>query len=846
MASGCCETQWRLGADLLRQASEGSGGVAASFLHCALSTAAAKSVNTVHGVNMVCRSTAWFIITLLASCTCDPTGSQSRTYACQSSDDCIGDYRCIGGECAVPGVCSPGRACYSRSLSELRAGGPCSPGVWDCTRPPGQQCVGEVAPAPETCNGRDDDCDGTADNQLTDDGAACVAAGVGRCRRGTQRCVGGVATCDPGAATAEACDTLDDADCDGFVGCADSDCSGLACDDGNACTFGERCGAGGCDGGTAVVCESDACVDRTCNGTASCSVSPRTGESCDDSNACTFADTCSDGGVCAGTAVTCASNDCNIRICNGTANCTVSPRTGRSCDDGNACTHTDLCSDAGVCTGASITCASDSCNSRACNGTSSCTVTPLTGQPCTDGQACTFGETCSSAGVCGGGVFVSCVDDQCNARVCNGTSSCTVTPRTGVACNDADACTFGDVCNGAGVCAGSPLSCVSDQCNARACNGTSSCTVTPRTGLACNDGNSCTSGETCTAGGQCDGGAVVSCVNDQCNTRTCNGTSSCTVTPRTNQPCDDGIACTHSETCNSSGVCTNGTPVTCTSDSCATRSCNGTASCTVTPIAGCAPCGSGLFCDEGSCVPPPVGCPAACNGGCGDGGTCYINCPGSGCGSAALVCPCDKACIVTCAGSACNGASVRCGSNGCTLLCDGSACWNLAMECGGGPCQVTSYASSALARSTVRCGLASSCNVNCSGLDACSRLVVNGGTGSVALNCADSSACSNAVLIGGSGANTMFCTDSSTCIGARLNGGAGASQLICIGSSSCSSAVLDGGAGPATLTCSGANSCLGQARVICNSDAGCTTVCTTQVIPPPQCTPAQFCTNSGC
>ncbi len=51
--------------------------------------------------------------------------------------------------------------------------------------------------------------------------------------------------------------------------------------------------------------------------------------------------------------------------------------TGTSCNDGNPCTHTDMCNNSSVCVGLTVTCNSDPCTSRTCNGTAVCTATPV-------------------------------------------------------------------------------------------------------------------------------------------------------------------------------------------------------------------------------------------------------------------------------------------------------------------------------------------------------------------------------------------------------------------------------------------------------------------------------------
>ena len=90
----------------------------------------------------------------------------------------------------------------------------------------------------ETCNGVDDDCDGTTDEDL-----GTQACGVGACARTLQNCEGGVpVTCDPMAgATAEACNGVDD-DCDGTT---DEDLGTQACGVGACARTLQNCEGGG-------------------------------------------------------------------------------------------------------------------------------------------------------------------------------------------------------------------------------------------------------------------------------------------------------------------------------------------------------------------------------------------------------------------------------------------------------------------------------------------------------------------------------------------------------------------------------------------------------------------------
>ena len=85
-------------------------------------------------------------------------------------------------------------------------------------------------------------------------------------------------------------------------------------------------------------------------------------------------------------------------------------------------------------------------------------------------------------------------------------------------------------------------------------------------GTACNDGNACTQSDTCQAGA-CTGGNPVACTAlDQCHAAgTCNpATGVCSNPAKADgTACNDGNACTQTDTCQG-GTCTGGNPVTCT------------------------------------------------------------------------------------------------------------------------------------------------------------------------------------------------------------------------------------------------------------------------------------------
>ncbi|MFO0755399.1 MAG: MopE-related protein [Byssovorax sp.] len=98
--------------------------------------------------------------------------------------------------------------------------GVCSPGVTNCAAGGVLQCVPDVSPGTlaETCNGSDDDCNGTVDDGFNV-GSMC-ADGVGACRsEGTVSCDamgGAVCSAVAGSPQPEICNGADD-NCDGTV-----------------------------------------------------------------------------------------------------------------------------------------------------------------------------------------------------------------------------------------------------------------------------------------------------------------------------------------------------------------------------------------------------------------------------------------------------------------------------------------------------------------------------------------------------------------------------------------------------------------------------------------------------
>lgn len=320
------------------------------------------------------------------------------------------------------------------------------------------------------------------------DGEACsvgdVCDGAGTCRGEVP------GTCGPGAGN-ECCvgTCTDGAGCGTAAAPCGDVCGASELTIGRSCS---GCGAAGavgvCSGGGTHVCnerDHDECRELTCGGVRYWCTNDggswawRPAGTCDDGNDCTYDDRCG-GGTCGGTAVDCTDTVCADRECNGTATCDVIPNPGASCEDGDLCTYGDTCNADGVCAGGStITCADAPCIDRACTGGPTCSETILTGSACDDGQACTYDDTCSAAGVCVAGGSVSCdgLDTTCLSYACDGSPFCAATPiNVGGVCNDGDPATDFDQCQPDGECLGDtgcpPPSeaCVAGTQNRRGCN----------------------------------------------------------------------------------------------------------------------------------------------------------------------------------------------------------------------------------------------------------------------------------------------------------------------------------------------------------------------------------------
>ncbi|MBI5543304.1 MAG: trypsin-like serine protease [Deltaproteobacteria bacterium] len=200
---------------------------------------------------------------------------------------------------------------------------------------------------------------------------------------------------------------------------------GTECDDADPCTQGDACRNGACLASTRVSCPApDAChVAGQCDSaTGRCPTqfaNVAEGTGCDDRNPCTANDACR-AGVCVGTP---SQSSCPEDACHAAGTCNVATGLcsgenkpdGTECDDGNAATSPDLCSQ-GVCRGipsgscegraegapcndGNATTVNDHCTSGVCLGTPA--GTGCGGQP--DGTECNDNDPCTRIDFCVGG-----------------------------------------------------------------------------------------------------------------------------------------------------------------------------------------------------------------------------------------------------------------------------------------------------------------------------------------------------------------------------------------------------------------------------------------------------------
>ncbi len=397
-------------------------------------------------------------------------------------------------------------------------------------------------------------CDGLTEGAACDDGDLCTLG---------DRCVEG--QCLPTAPLV--CDddnVCTDDTCRAEVGCVHL--SNLAfCDDGDPCTAGDRCTSGICRPGGETCDDGNPCTRDACAPSGACSNVPDDTLGCEDASACTAGDFCA-GGVCvSGLGDGCAEDDPCVAVACGAdgLTCELTMLDGETCDDGDACTTADTCQ-GGLCrAGAALKCPWDTeCAAFRCDRELGCLLdtTYQEGKSCSDDDRCTLGEKCDGLGVCKPVEAAECDDDNpctedsCDASwgcehswvsgTCDDKSLCTTADvcefgqcrGTAVSCDDGDACTT-DSCDPLTGCQHLPLACDdANPCTSDSCEPAAGCRFTPRSG-ACDDGLACTVLEGCVAG-VCVAGATTCDDADPCTVDVCDAEEGCLNVPLS--PCPIG------------------------------------------------------------------------------------------------------------------------------------------------------------------------------------------------------------------------------------------------------------------------------------------------------------------
>ncbi len=427
-------------------------------------------------------------------------------------------------------ACGPGQS----GIGECRAG------VLRCANN-GLVCEGAQGPVDETCDGKDNDCDGLTDNLKGPCGLS-----LGECRPGAWRCEGSTPVCEQvQAPTPEFCDGKDN-DCDGLTDedPLDPDLrTPTACGvDEGVCRKGLlRCLGGGkyCDESVDPSFERCNALDDNCNGQTDEGINPPgmcpppglppgtglVGECRPGANMCLPTSPEGAGWSCVGGVGPAP------EVCDGKDNdCDGAVDNNAPCDPGFACAFGEC---APKCTRGEFECAVDRiCQDGVCVFTE-CVRTPCpTGFRCDAKRGCVDrceDVTCAEGFRCENGICLSCQNDGCpSGQLCRGVV-CEPDPCLGVSCPGGSYCSEG-VC--AASCTGVKCSkrqsescrlgqCVPDRCLGVTCGRHGFCD--PSTGACVNNPCvliQCLRGRVCVP-------TTASCQPDPCLATVCKGEDVC-------------------------------------------------------------------------------------------------------------------------------------------------------------------------------------------------------------------------------------------------------------------------------------------------------------------------------
>ena len=318
------------------------------------------------------------------------------------------------------------RACFTGSSGCVKTGTtytctpntPCKAGTQKCVNGKWEStCAGEVLPQTETCNNKDDNCDGKIDENLTQKcyGGPNGTAGVGLCKAGLKTCTNGVFSACVGEVkpVQESCDGEDN-DCDGKI---DNQ-----------------------KGGSKAL--EQPCTSSCGNGVETCRNKKWTG--------CTAPQTCSEGTTEIPQEPTVDGGPADQPVSDQKPDCyTASCPSGEICQKGQCipdpcagikCSPDEFCRN-GQCVKA-CDCKRCAANEKCEDG--QCVSDPCAGTTCPSGKICDpnsgqcqddpcQGITCGVGRVCQAGV---CVDDPCGNINCPQGQSCRNGQCVGTACVD--------------------------------------------------------------------------------------------------------------------------------------------------------------------------------------------------------------------------------------------------------------------------------------------------------------------------------------------------------------------------------------------------------------------------
>ncbi|MEO2135929.1 MAG: hypothetical protein ABGY28_00525, partial [bacterium] len=467
--------------------------------------------------------------------------------------------------------------------------------------------------------------------------------------------------------------------CDDLNGCTDDACDTVthacthsnnivSCDDSDACTTADTCAAGACVGGVAPVCDDG----QFCTGV----------ESCDTILGCVDnADPLADDGVA-----------CTADSCDEINDVIVNAVDDVFCDDGEFCTGVETCDASHGCVDNADPMIDDgvACTDDSCDEAADVIVNAVNDAFCDDGQFCTGVESCDQ--------LLGCQDNAnpdpndgvaCTVDSCDESTDSLVNITDDSFCDDGQFCTGVETCDASLDCQDNADPVANDDvaCTDDSCDEINDVIVNAVNDGNCDDGLYCTGVETCDAVADCQDNADpdpddgVACTVDSCDEAT-----DSLVNSIDDAFCDDGNGCTDNscdaatgcELANNEVVCNDGNACT-TGDVCAAGSCAGvdtslsdcedgnlctTDSCDA--ATGCANVDNSVSCDDSDACTTIDTCMAgACVGGprleCGDANGCTDDFCNSlaGCVNAPNVAACDDgdACTTTdtCAASACVG-----------------------------------------------------------------------------------------------------------------------------------------------------------------------------------------------